>query len=244
MHRSSTSDTQPERPDIETASDEYAARFGGRAGQFFLAKQAKCVGEMLTGGIESVLEVGGGHGQLIPVYEEQGMTVTIQGTDESCFEQLNRRYPGNAATYVTSELLQLPFDDDAFDAVVAVRLISHLTHWDATISEMCRVARKCVVIDYPSVFALNALTPIFFQIKKKAEGNTRTYQSFSRTKLAKAFDQSGFSISRSRSQFTLPMFVHRKASGAPILQSAESFFESSGITRLFGSPVVARADRR
>jgi hypothetical protein len=37
----------PETADIETASAEYAARFSGAAGEFFLARQTQIVMELI-----------------------------------------------------------------------------------------------------------------------------------------------------------------------------------------------------
>ena len=59
----SSVNTQRETPDIETSSDDYARRFAGPAGQFFLKIQEKAFERVLQGRpICSVLDVGGGHG--------------------------------------------------------------------------------------------------------------------------------------------------------------------------------------
>ena len=52
-------------PDVETASEDYARRFAGEVGRYFLDVQAEIVLEMLASWPQaSVLEVGGGHAQL------------------------------------------------------------------------------------------------------------------------------------------------------------------------------------
>ena len=56
-----------ETPDIETASDAYAQRFTGEAGRYLLSEQEAAVRAVLADWRgETVLDVGGGHGQLTP----------------------------------------------------------------------------------------------------------------------------------------------------------------------------------
>jgi hypothetical protein len=108
---------------------------------------------------------------------------------------------------------------------------------------MCRVARRSVVLDYPSKSGINALTPMLFGLKKSLEGNTRTYASFSRSELSSEFSRHGFAIEREVKQFFLPMVVHRVGKGAAMLRGAEGLFRKSGLTSRAGSPVIARMDR-
>ena len=56
-------DLLAETPDIETSSADYASRFSGRAGEYFLEVQAQTVSEALAGLTPgTVLDVGGGPG--------------------------------------------------------------------------------------------------------------------------------------------------------------------------------------
>ena len=69
-----------ETPDIETASADYASRFAGRAGDYMLGIQEECLrraSHEFAGG--SLLDVGGGHGQLIELYKENGFDFKING---------------------------------------------------------------------------------------------------------------------------------------------------------------------
>ncbi|MBU2677981.1 MAG: class I SAM-dependent methyltransferase [Gammaproteobacteria bacterium] len=233
-----------DKPDIETSSEGYAGRFQGAAGQYFLEVQENCVRHLLTDCMTSVLDVGGGHGQLTPLFHSRGCGITMLGSDDSCHSRLRDKYPDNDIEYVTGDLLNLPFENQQFDLVIAVRLISHITAWERLIAELCRVAKNSVIIDYPSVFALNALTPLMFKLKKGIEGNTRTYTSFSRRRLANCFRENDFEVRIARSQFFLPMFLHRALKGPRPLQVAETGLRKLGMTHVFGSPVVLRADRR
>jgi len=236
--------TLDEAPDIETASDGYAARFAGEAGRYFLDVQAAAVRRALEGlEPESVLDVGGGHGQLVPLFLERGSALTILGSDESTHPRIRETFPSAGIRHATGSVLHLPFPDQSFDLVIAVRLISHIEAWPTLVAEFCRVARRSVVIDYPSWASLNALTPLLFMLKKSLEGNTRTYTSFRHGQLRRAFRAHGFEVAATRKQFFLPMFTHRAANGARVLQHCETVCRALGLTALLGSPVILRADR-
>lgn len=239
----STVNTQRETPDIETSSDDYARRFAGPAGKYFLSIQEKAFQCVLPARPDcSVLEVGGGHGQLVPVFLRRNCELTILGSDESTHRRVRTSFPEATIEYVIGDVLKLPYEDNSFDLVVAVRLISHIEAWETLLDEFCRVARHSIIIDYPSWISLNALTPVFFSMKKSLEGNTRNYTSFFRWQLSKVLRRHEFEVTRTWNQFILPMFLHRALHGARWLQVVERVCRSLGLTALLGSPVVMRAD--
>lgn len=233
-----------ETPDVETSSEDYARRFSGQAGRYFLEVQDRAVSAALSGrGGSSVLEVGGGHGQLVPLFLSLGCSLTIYGSDETTHERVRAAFPDASIQFACGSVLDLPYDDRCFDLVVAIRLISHIQAWERLIDELCRVARASVLIDYPSWRSLNVLTPLLFKLKRRVEGNTRTYTSFLDGQIAAAFERRGFRIMSVHKQFFLPMLVHRALKGANWLQNAERAFHRMRLTTMFGSPVVVRADR-
>ena len=235
--------TQRETPDIETSSDDYARRFAGPAGKYFLSIQEQAFQRVCPTRPDcSVLEVGGGHGQLVPVFLRRNCELTILGSDESTHRRVRAAFPDATIDYAVGDVLKLPYEDNSFDIVVAVRLISHIDAWETLLKEFCRVARYSIIIDYPSWISLNALTPVLFSMKKGLEGNTRNYKSFFRWQLSKVLRRHGFEITCTWNQFILPMFLHRVLHGARWLQVAERIFRAVGLTGLLGSPVVMRAD--
>lgn len=233
----------PETPDVETASDSYARRFSGTAGAFLLAKQEAAIRAVLgewRGG--SVLDVGGGHAQLTPILRTLASEMLVFGSDERSLERVRREYPD--CPTAAGNLLELPFKPKTFDLVVAVRLLPHLRNWQRLLAELCRVARSTVVFDYPRPKGFNGLTPLFFPVKLRLEGNTRHYRNFTDAELDSALAAHGFEPRRREAQFLLPMVVHRKAHGTATLRMVERAASALRITRLLGSPVILRADRR
>ncbi|MGH7581011.1 MAG: hypothetical protein ACREM9_12605, partial [Gemmatimonadales bacterium] len=67
---------------------------------------------------------------------------------------------------------------------------------------------------------------------------------FSRGEIARAFERAGFAVTSVRPQFLLPMALYRMAGSVRLARVSEGLARSLGLTRLLGSPVIARADRR
>ena len=68
-----------------TSSDDYARRFSGAVGRYFLEVQTDATLELLRPlAAASVLDVGGGHGQLTGALVEAGLDVTVLGSDPAC----------------------------------------------------------------------------------------------------------------------------------------------------------------
>lgn len=233
-------------PDVETSSDAYANRFSGEAGAYLLKVQSEGLESLLRRSkgaepIQSALDVGGGHGQLIDSLLRTGAKVTVLGSDNRCGERIRSSQYANQVAFARGELLSAPFEDGSFDLVTSIRLLAHMTHWHVLIAELCRVARRHVIVDYPTLVGLNALALPAHPIKRAIEKDTRTYRSFWPWQINRVFARHGFRPSGTYKQFVVPMGLHRMAGTriAPVEQA----LRTTGITRLTGNPVLARFDR-
>jgi SAM-dependent methyltransferase len=230
--------------DIETSSEGYAARFKGPTGAWMLGIQERVTLDLLkSAGISSVLEVGGGHGQLTAPLVHAGYKVTVHGSDAICQRGVADLVAAGRCQFTVGSFLQLPFPDRSFDAVVSVRLIMHSSEWPRVISELCRVARRTVVVDYPTVTGLNALSPLLFGAKKRLEKNTRTWRNFSHLEVEQVFAAAGFKPAERRGQFFFPMVIHRTLRMRAVSSVLEGSTGLLGLNRRWGSPVLARFDR-
>ena len=236
-----------ETPDIETSSDNYASRFAGPAGHYMLAVQERGVLSLLEQAPSAlggrVLDVGGGHMQLAAPLVERGCEVTVFGSDDLCAARLRAGPLAGQVGFASGDLLALPYPDQAFDAVVSVRLISHMEDWRGLVAELCRVARQAVVIDYPTMASLNALSLVTFPLKRAIEKNTRTYRSFRSSELEGEFARHGFQPAGRFKQFVVPMAAHRLLGRTGIVRGVESGLRAAGVTGLVGNPVLLRLDR-
>jgi len=232
-----------ETADIETASDDYAARFSGLVGSYFLEVQAQITLDLLKDlPHASILDVGGGHAQLTMPLANNGHEVTVTGSADICRERLDRSCPPGSFQYLTCDSLNLPFQDKQFDVVMAFRLLPHTKQWQRLIQEMCRVASKAIILDYPDKRSANILYDLLFDFKKNLEGNTRTYTLFSRQELREELNINHFDTPVFRPEFFVPMVVHRKLKSPVISKILESISQHSGLTKILGSPIILRSD--
>jgi len=234
-----------ETADIETSSEDYARRFSGAVGAWFLKVQEEATLQMLKpypGA--SVLDVGGGHGQITGPLLENGFEVTVLGSDEVCVQRVKTYLDHPAFRFRTGNVVALPYHDCHFDVVISYRLLPHVTQWERLLSELARVARYAVIVDYPESFSFNLIAPQLFSFKKQLEGNTRPFTCFRRSQLEQVFARAGFQVTDWYPEFFLPMVLHRKLNSVGISTRLENFFRAVGGTRLFGSPVILKAVRQ
>jgi len=232
-------------PDIETSSNAYARRFTGKAGGMFLSRQEALVMQALADKeLVTILDVGGGHGQLSGPLAACGHQVTVLGSAPECAERLALDKRNTGVTFTTGPLNRLPFEDRSFDTVVSIRTIAHVEDWEHFLHELCRVASHSVVIDYPELASSNILSLVTFKLKKQIEGDTRLYSSFRSSTLRQAFAANGFRVTSINRQFLLPMALHRAGKGAAPLRAIERVGRAIGMTRFAGNPGIMRADQR
>lgn len=237
--------TVRETPDVETSSEEYAGRFAGEVGQWFLEVQSEAVLDLLSPWKGArVLDVGGGHAQLAPPLIERGFRVAVAGSEEACRARLDQALPAGSFEFRACDLLALPFPDRFFDVVVSIRLLTHLDRWREQMAELCRVADRAVIVDYPDSRSFNRLYDLLFSWKKAVEGNARTYHIFEPGEIAAEAARHGFGKPVERRQFFLPMFVHRALKSARFSRLGEGASRAVGLTRWLGSPVLLRIERR
>ena len=242
-----TSSPFPETADIETSNDDYATRFRGATGAWMLKVQERGVLRLLAGAVApgaTVLDVGGGHGQLAHPLADAGYEVSVIGSAPSCRHRIADLVDAGRCSFEVGNVVALPYPDRSFDAVVAVRMLTHCSVWPQLVKEMCRVSRGPVVTDYPTSQSLNAIAPALFKAKKKFEKNTRTWTLFRHRQVREAFAAAGFRETGRYAQFFLPMVVHRALKCRPLSAFLEGCCRCLGLTRLWGTPVIGRWERR
>ena len=238
-----TTSAYPETADIETSNDDYATRFRGKTGAWMLGLQAKLTQKLLRACKPgTMLDVGGGHGQLAHPLADDGWDITVLGSAPSCRHRIKDLTDSGRCKFVVGNVIELPFPDKSFDAVICFRLLTHCDHWEQLVKELCRVSRGPVIVDYPTSQSVNAIAPMFFAAKKKIEKNTRTWRLFKHAEVTKAFEAVGWKVVERRKQFAMPMVLHRALKCAPISAFCEGVCRCLGLTACLGSPVILRAE--
>lgn len=232
-------------PDIASSSHEYASRFSGKVGKYFLEVQQKAIAKSLTKqtNLKTVLEVGGGHCQLTNFYLDHGLRVTIQGSNEFSLQRAKDLGFTEITTLKISPLSPLEFADNSFDLVSGIRLMAHVDDWKSFLNEMLRVSKTGIVFDFANIYTLNILTPILFKLKKKIESNTRPYSCQSTQEVKEHLKSLGCSEIICIPQFVCPMGIHRMLKSARISAAIESCLSLIGLNKLCGSPVIVFAKK-
>ncbi len=230
----------PDAPDIESSSIEYEKRFSGPIGEWFISVQAKALLQIIGKRKNiSILDVGGGHAQTAIPLINNGHHVNVLGSNEQCSRKLESYIQSGKCLFKVGKLLELPFADKSFDVVLSFRQVSHMTDWPRFLSELSRVSKELVIIDYPPRLSFNALTPLLFKTKKILEGDTRNYLVFNDNEILQQFKNSGFTLYKRIPQFFLPMVIHRALKKPSVSNAFEKASEISLLKRFLGSPVVA-----
>ncbi len=231
----------PETADIETSSDDYASRFAGEVGAWLLKVQEEATLNMLAAYPNAkILDVGGGHGQLTGSLIDNGYQVTVLGSAEVCKKRIQNWLDADLCSFKIGNVLNLPYPDGAFDIVISYRFLAHLTEWQQFLTELSRVAKQAVIVDYPTVRSVNSIAPYLFNLKKGVEGNTRPFTCFKESEIIDFCQSLGLAKAERYPQFFLPMVLHRALKIPQLSSLFEKLLRLLGLTNLFGSPVIAK----
>ncbi len=183
--------------DVETSSDGYARRFAGAVGAWFLDVQARTTLELLAPwprgarpGRRAAATASSRRPWLGAGPRRDGARQRAPAAppasgpgSESGQVALRRRRPRRA----------FPFADRTFDVVPGVPPPAPRPGTGGTSSrELCRVARRAVVVDYPTRRSVNAVSGLLFGLKKRVEGDTRPFPCSRTREVRAAFATSGF----------------------------------------------------
>ena len=235
----------PETADIESSSDAYASRFAGPTGAWLLRVQLEATLKMLKPYPNaSILEVGGGHGQLTSHLIEAGHTVTVVSSDESCQTRIRPLVESGQCQFQVGDVLALPYEDNAFDVVISYRFLAHVEQWQAFLRELARVAKQALLVDYPTLRSINYITPLLFSVKKGVEKNTRPYTCYNEAELLSYARSLGLEVGDRYAQFFWPMVLHRMMKQPGVSTLLEGSARGLGLSKLLGSPIILKLTKK
>jgi 2-polyprenyl-3-methyl-5-hydroxy-6-metoxy-1,4-benzoquinol methylase len=234
-----------EDADVETASAGYAKRFDSPVGEWMLATQRDITIDLLRDlPAASVLDVGGGHGQIAPALADRGYRVSVLASSPAAVSStLRPALESGRVTLLTGDLRNPPRPAGSVDVVVSLRLLAHAHDLPALVAGLCRAARVAVIVDYATTRSFNAVAEPLFAAKKKVEQNTRPFLVMSDSQVSSLFRDNGFHLRERRPQFFWPMALHRALESPGLSRGLETGARALGLRALFGSPVIARFDR-
>jgi SAM-dependent methyltransferase len=232
--------------DPETARTFEARRFGGPIGEIVAAGQARVLGEFL-GDVEgrTILDVGTGTGRAALMLASRGARVTGVDASEEMLAMARAQAGarGLAIDFRAGDAHALPVPDGAFDAAVCLRVIMHTPQWRAVVGELCRVSRRRVVLDYPSMTSVALVESLARRAAYRIGARTEPYRVFRLGTIAGALAAGGFRIRAVDRQFVLPIALHRAIGSPAFTLRSERILARAGLLAVFGSPVTVVAER-
>jgi SAM-dependent methyltransferase len=210
-----------------------------------LARQRDITIDLLTDlPAASVLDIGGGHGQIAPVLADRGHRVSVLASSpDAVAATLRPSLDSGRVQLLTGDLRNPPVEPGSVDAVVSYRLLAHARDLPGLVAGLCRPARVTVIVDYATTRSFNAVAELLFAAKKQVEQNTRPFLVMSDPAVSSLFRDNGFHLRERRPQFFWPMALHRALGSPGLSRGLEAVARTLGLQALFGSPVITRFDR-
>jgi 2-polyprenyl-3-methyl-5-hydroxy-6-metoxy-1,4-benzoquinol methylase len=232
--------------DPATARTFDAERFGGPIGDLVASAQARVLVELI-GPIRDrlVLDVGTGTGRAALLLAREGASVTgVDASGEMLAVARHRAVEeGVPVRFLAGDAHALDFPDRSFDVAVSLRVIMHTPGWQQCIGELCRVADRLVVVDYPSAHSMAAIQSVARRIAHAVGFETQAYRVFTDRAIEEAFARHGFRVATVRRQFVLPIALHKAIASRRLTIAVEAWLDRTGLLALFGSPVTVVAER-
>jgi SAM-dependent methyltransferase len=221
-------------------------RFGGPIGDLVATAQA----EVLTAFVgqlpgRRVLDVGTGTGRGALVLARGGAAVTGVDASDAMLAVARQRAAaeGLDVRFQAGDVHALGFPDRGFDAVVCLRVLMHTPDWRRAVRELCRVADRLVVVDYPSSTSVAWIESLTRRALHAGGAKNEPYRVFGRRAIAGAFAQCGFRVRAVHHQFVLPIALHKAIGSRRFTLAVERPLERAGLLAAFGSPVTIAAER-
>ncbi|HVH26520.1 MAG TPA: methyltransferase domain-containing protein [Vicinamibacterales bacterium] len=232
--------------DPETARTFDDRRFGGPIGELIASTQARVLANLI-GTIRDrvVLDVGTGTGRAALLLARGGAHVTAIDASAEMLAVARRRAAaeGVPVRFLVGDAHALEFPDRAFDVAVCLRVIMHAPEWRRCIGELCRVADRLVVVDYPSAHSVAAIESAVRRVAHTLGWKTEPYRVFTHRTIAEAFARHGFRIRSMHRQFVLPIAFHKAIGSLRFTRAIEGLLDRAGLLGWFGSPVTLVAER-
>jgi len=223
-----------------------ALRFGGPIGEHL----ARCQAAVLRDAFEplegrTILDVGTGTGRA--AIELAGGGAHVIGVDASreMLEVARSRAAeaGLSVAFGQSDAHDLPLGDRTVDGAVSLRVLMHAIDWRRCLSELCRVSRWRVVVDFPAALSLAALESGARRLAKRAGRSVEAYRVMREADVERVFAAAGFRVVDVRRQFVLPIALHKSMGSLRTTKAVEGGLAAVGLLALLGSPVTMVAER-
>jgi len=223
-----------------------ARRFGGPIGDLVARGQADVLASML-GPVQGrrIIDVGTGTGRGAFLLASAGADVTGIDASEQMLAIARERARDTQAPvrFEVGDAHAIGFGARSFDVAVSLRVLMHTPRWRQCIGELCRVADKAVVLDYPSARSVALVESIVRKLLHPLGLSSEPYRVFLDGAIRRELERHGFRITAVHRQFVLPIAVHKAVGSRRFTELSEQGLARLGMLGLFGSPVTIYAER-
>jgi 2-polyprenyl-3-methyl-5-hydroxy-6-metoxy-1,4-benzoquinol methylase len=232
--------------DPATARSFDRKRFSGPIGELVAATQSRVVANFV-GRIHdrTILDVGTGTGRAALMLARGGASVTAVDASEQMLAIARKRAADQGANirFLIGDAHTLDFPDRSFDVAVCLRVLMHAPKWKLCVNELCRVADRLVIVDYPSKRSVAWLESKARAVMHALGLKTEPYRVLSHAEVVESFTKAGFRVRSVHRQFVLPIAFHKMIRSRRTTARIESILDRTGVLRIFGSPVTLVAER-
>jgi ubiquinone/menaquinone biosynthesis C-methylase UbiE len=221
-------------------------RFGGPIGDLIASTQAAVLVQFAgdTRG-QTLLDVGTGTGRAALLFAQRGARVTGVDASAAMLAMARQRamQEGVQIGFLPGDAHALGFASRSFDVVISLRVLMHAARWKDCVAELCRVAGRAVVVDYPSARSVALCQSLGRKVLHSVGASTEPYRVLADGPVERAFNDNGFRIRAVHRQFVLPIALHKALGSRRFTERSERVLERAGLLKVFGSPVTILAER-
>ena len=221
-------------------------RFGGPIGSWMRQHQDEQLSRWL-GDVrgKSILDIGAGTGRTAIPLAKAGAKVTAADASEAMLEVARKKAKsaGVELEFNACDIMNLPFEDKAFDKILCFRVLLHVTDWEKAFGEICRCSADEIIMDFPPRWALAALQVPVRRVRSIWNKTIQTFRLFTLSRMKKEFALHGFEIIEVEKLWVLPIAFHKVFKSIGFTLGVEKFLRAIGLNALFGAPVTVRARR-
>lgn len=234
------------KEEVARSFDE--GRFGGPIGKILQESQEEVILKMIEHPLSgiNVLDLGAGTGRIsLPLARLGAEVIALDSSDKMLAIAEDKAMAENIPIkFKIGDAHEIPFKDDSFDYVISLRTLLHVVDWKKVISEVCRVSKNWVIIDFPPKSSPVVFAPILLRAKRYLlDHNTQVYRTFRLNSIRKEFLRHGFEVVEVHRGFALPIFLHRKINSPSFTKRSEEIFKKIGVTSFIGAPLTLKAKK-
>jgi len=147
---------------------------------------------------DSILDVGGGAGLLVPVLCKHTKALTETDIAPKMVDTAKRRYKNlKNVRIMKADGENLPFPDKSFDVVVSSEAIEHMLKPKKALKEFCRICKKTILITTPNVFNKKSILVRFVKLFHKTKESEQIQdEKVEIYRIKKVLENNGFKITK------------------------------------------------